>query len=272
MSAGLIYTLNDPLSVTQLEWESINQTGHAQRTMSPAARGENQMPVRTINRLPIYLTTDDFSVGIRTLKMSQRVGQPLDMSLIKQATRRVNESIEDAAINGATTIDGQPLVVGGYAAPGLLNAPNAATQALTLAAWSTVPVGTTVFAQTQLMIAKLQANKKYGPYRMYVGTAIGNALDTDFTTTKGDNTIKDRLLKIDALQAIRVADMMPAGKVAIVQMTSDVIDMVVGQAPTVIPWTSQDSFTLFWLVMAITVPRVRSDYDGQSGVCVGTLA
>jgi len=272
MSAGLTYPLTDPLSVTQLEWESINQVGHAQRTMSPSARGENQMPIRTINRLPIYLTTDDFSIGIRTLKMSQRVGQPLDMSLIKQATRRVNESIEDAAINGATTIDGQALVVGGYAAPGLLNAPNAAAQALTLAAWSTAPVGSTVFAQTQLMIGKLQTNKKYGPYRMYVGTAIGNALDTDFASTKGENSIKDRLLKIEAMQAIRVADMMPAGKVALVQMTSDVIDMVNGQSPTVIPWTSQDGFTLFWLVMAIMVPRVRSDYDSASGICIGTLA
>ena len=272
MSAGLTYTLTDPLSVTQLEWESINQVGHAQRTMSPAARGENQMPIRTINRLPIYLTTDDFSIGIRTLKMSQRVGQPLDMTLIKQATRRVNESIEDAAINGATTIDGQALVVGGYAAPGLLNAPNAETQALTAAAWTTVPVGSTVFAQTQLMIEKLQANKKYGPYRMYVGTAIGNALDTDFSSAKGDITIKDRLLKINALQAIRTADMMPAGKVAIVQMTADVIDMVNGQAPTVVPWTSLDGFQLFWLVLAIQIPRVRSDYDSSSGICIGTTA
>lgn len=272
MAAGLTYNLTDPLSVTQLEWESVNQVGHAQRTMSPAARGENAMPNRTINRLPIYLTTDDFSLGIRTLRMSQRVGQPLDMSLIKQATRRVNESIEDAAINGASTLDGQDLVVGGYTAPGLLNAPNAETQALTLAAWSTAPVGSTVFAQTQLMIDKLQANKKYGPYRMYTGTVIGNALDTDYASTKGDNTIKDRLLKIESLQAIKTADMMPTGKVALVQMTSDVIDMVNGQAPTVIPWTSVDGFTLHWLVMAIMVPRVRSDYNGDSGICIGTLA
>jgi len=55
-----------------------------------------------------------------------------------------------------------------------------------------------------------------------------------------------------------------------VQMTSDVVEIVNGQPPTVIPWTSLDGFTLYWLIMAIQVPRVRSDYDGNSGVCIGT--
>jgi len=273
LAAGLTYPLSDPLSVTQVEWESVNKVGMAQRTMSPSARGENQMPKRTINRVPIYLTTDDFSLGIRTLKMSQRVGQPLDTSLIKGATRNVNEAIEDAAINGATTLDGEPLVVGGYDAPGLLNAPNAEAQALTLAAWTTAPVGATIVLETLTMIAKLQANKKYGPYNMYVSTVIGNALDQDYSALNpGAQTIRERLIKLDALKSIKVADMMPNLKVALVQMTSDVIEMINGQPPVVIPWTSLDGFTLFWLVMAIMVPRVRSDYDGNSGICIGTLA
>ncbi len=57
---------------------------------------------------------------------------------------------------------------------------------------------------------------------------------------------------------------------ALVQMTDDVVQLVQGQSPTVIPWTSLDGFTLYWLVMAIAVPRVRSDYDGNSGVFIGT--
>jgi len=272
LAAGLRYDLTDPLSVTQLEWNSTNKIGAAQRTMSPSARGENKLPNVLPNRLPIYLTTDGFELDIRTLKMSQRIGNPLDTTIVEQCTRSVNEAIEDAAINGATTLDGQDLKVAGYAAPGLVNAPNAETQALTLAAWTTVPVGSTVFAETMLMIGKLQANKKFGPYRMYVGTTVGNALASDYNATNNAQglTIMQRLLQIDGLQAIRVADMMPATKVALVQMTSDVIDVVVGQPPTVIPWTSLDGFTIHNLVMAIMIPRVRSDYNGDSGICIGT--
>jgi len=279
LDAGLVYNLSDPLSVTQLEWNKAAKIGAAQRTMTPSARGENKLPLITPDRLPIYLTTDQFEIDIRTLKMSQRVGTPLDTSIVASCTRAVNEAIEDAAINGATTLDGQDLKVAGYGAPGLLNAPNANTQTLTAAAWTTVPVGATVFSETMAMIAKLQADKKYGPYRLYVSTAIGNALDADWATTNSQGlTIRQRLLQIESLQAIRVADLITptatttGAKVALVQMTSDVIDMVVGQEPTVIPWTSLDGFTIHNLVMAIMIPRVRSDYDGNSGICIGTTA
>lgn len=282
MAAGLTYNLTDPLSVAQLEWNSVNKVGAAQRTMTPSARGENKLPAVTPNRLPIYLTTDKFELDIRTLKTSQRMGTPLDTALVKQCTRAVNEAIEDATINGATTLDGQDLKVGGYSAPGILNAPGVNTQSLTAAAWTTVPVGSTVFSETMSMIAKLQGKKKFGPYRLYVGTQVSNALDNDWATTNSQGlTIRQRLLQIEGLQAIRVADLLPAGngaspsignKVALVQMTSDVIDMVVGQMPTVIPWTSLDGFTIHNLVMAIMIPRVRSDYNGDSGIVVGTTA
>src|SRR5678816_1919975 len=131
MAAGLTYNLTDPLSVAQLEWNQQSKIGAAQRTMSPSARGENKLPLIAPNRLPIYLTTDQFEIDIRTLKTSQRVGTPLDTSIVKQCTRAVNEAIEDAAINGATTLDGQNLQDAGYTAPGLLNAPGVNTQSLT---------------------------------------------------------------------------------------------------------------------------------------------
>jgi hypothetical protein len=137
-----------------------------------------------------------------------------------------------------------------------------------------------VFNEVMLMIGKLQADKKFGPYRLYVGTQIGNTMDTDYNSgTSNPITIRQRLLQIDSLQAVRVADLLPAGngatpsvgnKVVLIQMTSDVVDVVVGQMPTVIPWTSLDGFMIHNLVMGIVVPRVRSDADGNSGICVGT--
>lgn len=272
MAAGLTYTLNDPLSVPYLEWYSSDKVGAAKRTMSPDARGERKMPSLSPNRLPIYLTTDDFSIDIRTLKMSQRAGLPLDTTLVRHCTRSVNEAIEDAAINGATTLDGQDLQVGGYKAPGILTAPGAEAETLTTAAWSTVPVGATVFTELMKMIVKLQANGKYGPYRLYVPTTVGNGLSADYNSGSANpTTIQNRLLQIEGLEAIRVADKLPSNKVALIQMTSDVIDVVVGQSPTVIPWTSLNGFHIYNLVMAIIVPRVRSDINGDSGIAIGTL-
>ncbi len=272
LDAGLTYTLTDPLSVPQLEWYSSDKVGAAKRTMSPQSRGERKMPTLTPNRLPIYLTTDDFSIDIRTLKASQRAGMPIDTTLVKQCVRSVNEAIEDAAINGATTLDGQDLTVAGYKAYGLLNAPNAETEALATADWDSTPVSANIFADVMNMISALQANSKFGPYRLYVPTAVGNVFAADWTSSAGTTTIQQRLLMIDGLEAIRVADKLPSTKVVLVQMTSDVIDVVVGQQPTVIPWTSLDGFMIYNLVMAIVIPRVRSDYNGDSGICIGTIA
>lgn len=281
LAEGLVYSLPDPLSVTQLEWDTGSKAGTAIRSMSPSARGENQLVDRTHNRLPIYCTTDDFSVGIRTLKMSERVGQPLDTSMIKQATRRVNESIEDASINGATTMDGIALQISGYTAPGLLNAPNANTAALSVDWTGTNTVGTTGPAMVNDVlgaIGTLQGDKKFGPYNIYVGTKAGAMMEGDFKVYSSDS-IRQRIEAITVggrNLRVRIADRMPNAatgvQMAICQMTSDVVEIVNGQPPTVIPWTSLDGFTLYWLVLAIMVPRIRSDYDGNSGVCIGSKA
>lgn len=269
LAEGLTYPLSDPLSVMEIQWESISRTGGAQRTMNPSARGENQLPARSINRIPIYLTTDDFSIGIRTLKMTQRIGAPLDVSLVEQATRRVNEALEDALINGAG------LQVEGYTTPGLLDAPDINTDTFgTNGTWTTAAkTGENILDDVFSMVDMLVADKKYGPYNLYVPTAFTNKLNSDFKAN-GSLTILQRLQGLTfggRPLKITPADMMPANTGLMIQMTSDVVDIITGQSPTVVPWTSADGFTLFWMVMAIMVPRVRSDYEGNSGICKITV-
>lgn len=305
LSAGLVYPVPDPLSVTEVQWEKISKTGGAQRTMLPRARGENQMPDRQIVRLPVYLTTDDFSLNIRTLKMSERIGTPLDTTLVEDATRRVNESIEDALINGAgdVQVTAGPPHTGSSTVPGLLNAPSVnkfkfgsdLTSGLTTIArieppdtikaatngagtsWAASSInGGSIVADVINGINVLQTNRKFGPYYLYVGTNIGQKFQEDYvvtgqTVTPG-MTIQRRLEAVDAGNGkklvVRVADRIPADTAILVQMTNEVVDILDGQAPTVIPWTSNDGFVMFWLVMAIMIPRVRDDYDQNSGVLV----
>lgn len=275
LAEGLVYNLPNPLSVPFLEHNAQSKVGAAKRTMSPSSRGDNKMPILTPGRVPIFITSDDFNLDIRTLLESQRVGMPLDTAIMEQCVRSVNEAIEDQGINGATTLDGQDLVVAGYGAPGLLNATNANTDSQTLADWTPATVdGAKILADVQSAVAKLQADKKYGPYNLYVSTTAGLALDSDFKANS-DLTIRMRLEQLEyggRKLRVRVADFMPSTKFALVQMTSDVVDVVDGQRPTVVPWTSLDGFTIYNMIMAMMVVRFRSDYDGNSGVCVTTLS
>lgn len=268
LSEGLRFPLDDPLSVLEVKWDSISETGGAQRTMNPEARGENQLPDRVGRTVPVYLTTDDFFMGIRTLRASQRIGMPLDTSMIEQATRRVNEAIEDAAINGVS------FTVGGNSAPGILTAPNVNTYAYAGAeAWNAAgKTGDEILADVLAMIDLANTAKRYGPFNLYVPTAYDNTMNRSFNSAASDQSIRQRLEQVVAggrNLRIRGTDLMPANRTALVQMTSDVIDVIDGQAPVVIPWTSPSGFTLHWLIMAIMVPRVKTDYAAKSGIVIG---
>jgi hypothetical protein len=276
MSAGLTYDLPNAMSVTELQWDNIPETGGAQRTMHPSARGEFQLPDRASARIPIYLTTDDFSMGIRTLLMSQRIGAPLDTTLAESATRRVNEAIEDSVINGATTTGGAPLQVNGGLVPGIINAPGITKTGFAGGEpWNVAGhTGDEVLADVLAMVAAQQANRFWGPYNLYIPTTYGLKLAEDFKTNVS-GSIFARLQEPEMQFggrpiAIRIADMMPTDKIAMVQMTSDVLDLVIGQEPTVVPWTSLDGFTLFWMVLAIVVPRIKVNSNGKTGIVVGS--
>lgn len=267
MAEGLVYTLPDPLSVMELVWEKESKIGAAKRTMLPGARGERQMPARSTVRIPVYATTEEFSLNIRTIRAAERAGAPLDTSMVSQATRRVNEAIEDAMINGAG------LNVAGNSAPGLLNAPNANTYAYTgNEAWDVAGhTGEEILTDVLGMIDELQADHKYGPYNLYIPTTYGNKLNEDFKANS-DKTIRQRLEELDAggrPLRIRVADQLPANRTVLMQMTNDVADMVVGQQPVPVSWTDGPGWERMFVILAFMIPRVKDDYEGQSGICLG---
>lgn len=265
---GLTFPMPGWLGIMELYWEKAAKIGDALRTMTPGSRAERQMPDRDPARIPIYATLDDFSFHVRVLLASQNSGAPLDVSMVQQATRRVNESVEDAFIFGAD------LTVNGISAPGLLNAPNAGSQNfIDNESWTDVNhSGEDILADVLNMITVAQSNKKYGPYDLFVPTEYGIKLSEDFKANS-DKTIRQRLMEIDEIDAITVADLLPGDattpNVVLVQMTSDVIDAVMGQEPTTINWTDGSGWMQFFVVMACMIPRVKDDYDGQSGIVIG---
>lgn len=271
LSEGLTYSLPNWLAVPYLYWEGEDDHGRARRVMNPSSRGERHIGERTPYHLPISCTIDDTSLGIRELLASQRVGTPLDTNFIAAATRNNNEEIEDTLINGWTAN------VGGFQTYGLLTAPNAGTQAfVSNEAWTASGhSGEDILADVMAMISVMQANRKYGPYNLYIPTAYGRKLVEDYkSATSG--TIMERLTSIDLGTRplrIRVADMLPADTVVLVQMTSDVLQMVVGQEPTPVSWDQDGSGWLTtFAVLSCMVPRIMTNAASQSGIVIGTPA
>jgi hypothetical protein len=81
-----------------------------------------------------------------------------------------------------------------------------------------------------------------------------------------------RVLKMAGIDAIYPSDWMTAGTLVMAQMTPNVLDFCVYQLNQVVEWTSPDGMAQNFKVMSIGAPRIKSDYNGNSGVCYYTGA
>ena len=276
LESGLRFNLDDPFGVLELSWDRMSKVGNVRRGMTFGTGHIGEDSVADLNRrtLPIYLEWDDFSYNSRILRAAARNNTPLETAQVGQITRRINESVEDAMISGIG------LVVDGNGVPGMLNAPGVnlfayASNESWLAAGHTGPV---ILADVLGMIDLAQAADRPGPYTLAVNRTYGNKLNEDYLASGGNNnnqTIFARLEEVvtgsgDKLRVI-IADRLPLDRTILYQRTSDVVDMVMGQEPTAISWTTQSGGQQRFIVFAFMIPRVRDDYEGKSGIVAGDL-
>lgn len=271
LAEGLTRPLPNWMSVMEIGVDKVNDTGQAIRTMDLDVRGEREVQDRSRSIIPVFATHDDFSFGAREMAAAERVGQPLDTSHVEQATRNVNVAIEDQAINGI------PFSVAGNSAPGILSNPANTYTYVAGKPWTDpTKTGAEMLADLQNMIAMAKLHGYYGPFNLYVPSAYASALNNNYVsgTTTFQETILIRLQQVQAggrgIQ-IREVDLMPANRIALIQMTNNVIDVIVGQTPTEVSWTSGNGWRRYFVVLACMITRVKVDYNGGSGIVVGNI-
>lgn len=276
INAGLTFPMPNWLSVLELDWEQESEAGRAHRTMSPGSLNETSTVDRNRKTIPIYATISPYNFNIRFLMASERAGTPIDTTMAEQCTRRVNVAIEDAAWEGL------PAAITGNAVEGILNATNRNTWNFTSSrAWDDAShTGENILTDVLAGIAQLEADNMFGPYNLYVPASYDRKLNQDFKSNS-DKTIRQRLEELQQINAIRAADRLKdqsslqggsdrSDTVVLIQMTSDVVDVVVGQQPTPISWTDGPGWELSNVILSCIVPRVKDTYDNQSGIAIGT--
>lgn len=258
MTAGLTFNLENPLGTMAVQWETQSDIEPAQRSMDALTHARRDRPEWTTNNVPVYITHKEFEFGIRALEASRKLGQPLDTTTAELAGRKVAESLESALFQGPG------VTANAMTAYGYTDHPNRNTKTIT--DWGLAgTTGTTILTEVLEMVGQLKDDRMYGPYILYISNDFEQKMEEDFKT-ESDKSIRQRLLEISGLQDIRVSDWMPANSAVLVQLTRDVVDLIDGFQPRVIEWESRGGMNLHFMVMSIMVPRVRSDYDGRSGL------
>lgn len=285
LSAANTYGGFDGMSKMTLEYEAMSEAGEAVVDMSGMTPGRNDYPLFKLRSIPLPIIHCDFWFDARKLAVSRNGGTPLNMTMPELAGRRIGEMIEQITIGTVTGVAYGGNTTGRYAHDtggglgasqiyGYTNFPHRITKTDL-----TVPTGSNPEAVAQDVIEMRElayAAGFYGPFILYHSTSYDQWLDSDYFRTGGTaihSTLRDRVKAIDGIQDVRRLDYLTSGyQMILVQMTSDVAEAVNGMDITTLQWESSGGMRLNFKVMAIQVPRLKSDYNNATGIVHGTTA
>lgn len=259
-AGGLVYSIANGMSKTIFETQSMSDISEATISMDPVAKGENDRPEFDITSLPLPVIHKDFSFSARQIATSRNNGSGLDTTSVSLAARRVAEMAEQLVIGTLSH------TYGGGTVYGLTNFPSRITTVSLTDPTDSGWTPKTLVAEVLAMRQASENHKHYGPWALYVSPGWDQYLDEDYSDAKGDNTVRQRLSAIDRIQGVRTADYLTGMQMVLVQLTGDVIRLVQGMDITTVQWESEGGMKVNFKVMAIIVPQVRADFNGNTGI------
>lgn len=255
-SRGLEYK-TPGLSKTVLEYEDASDMEGAQLSMDGATRGNNDRVEYNLRYLPLPICHKDFEINARALAASRNGGSAIDTTNAELAGQKVAELAESVLFTGYSTF-----TFGGGSLYGYLDHPSRITGSLTVHWDHSGVTGATILADVLNMKQASINYRHYGPWVLYIPTAYEKVLDNDYATGY-PKSIRQRLLEIDGIEDIKVADKQTADTVLLVEMMATTVREVVGLDITTVEWEVEGGMILKYKVMAIMVPQIRAE-AGQS--------
>ncbi len=266
-AAGLTYTIPNGMGKTVLESQMMGDITPATISMDPARSSEQDRPEFGIVNLPLPVIHKDFYFNARQVATSRNTGAPIDTTMAQLAARRVSEEAERLVLGIAPTF-----AYGGGTVYGFTNFPQRIAVELTSpenSDWTPATLLRELLGMKQRSVDAFH----FGPWVAYFSPAWSLYLDDDYSEAKGDNTVRQRLEAIEGITSVRSADFLTGFQIVLVQMTSDVVRLVLGMDITTLQWETLGGMKLNFKVMAIMVPQLRSaEAEGENaGIIHGAV-
>lgn len=261
VSGGLTRPIENAMGKTMIRFHRVSDIQAATRSMDGVTRGLADRPDYISSLIPNHITHADFFFSLRELQASRNEGESLDTTQLRDAGRRVAESLEDALFNGAgVVVDGNQAA--GYTTHGDRNTASFGTNG----SWDqAAKTGENILDDVLTLIAAAETDRYYGPFAIYAPADAASNLRSDFKANSDKPTMQ-RLMEIDSIRTVQIVDQLASANVVLVQLTSDVVEMADGEGIQPVQWDSHGGFQTNFKVMAIQVPIVKSTHSGRSGV------
>lgn len=265
MGMGLRYNIPNGMARTVLQHQDMSDISEAVISMDGMRRSDSDRPELELRNLPLPIISKDFHFHARELMASRQGGAPLDTTTAELAGRRVAEEVEKLLLGVSSSY-----TYGGGSVYGYTNFPSRLTKTVTAPASWTSPAD--LVEEVLEMIEQARAKNHFGPFVLYFSPSWDAYLDADYSASKGDNTLRERLMKIRQIEKVETLDYLPTNTTLLVERNSDVVRGIVGMDITTLQWQTHGGMMYHFKVMCICVPQLRTDYNSQTGIVHGSHA
>jgi uncharacterized linocin/CFP29 family protein len=266
-SMGLVFNVPNGMGTTILETETMSDINDADVDMDGLTDAANDRPVYELTALPLPIIHKNFSYSSRQIATSRQKGSPIDTTSARIAARKVAEEAEKLLVGVSTVAD--QFAYGGGTIYGYTDFPSRLTRTITAptaSGWT----GTTFLNDVVAMRQQAQDAFHYGPYVLYVSNAWDQYLDNDFKA-ESDITIRERIMKLTDISDVKTLDYLPNFDIVLVQMSQEVVREVIGMEMMTLQWPTNGGLLQNYKVMAILVPQLRADQNGNTGIVHGSV-
>jgi len=256
IGAGLTEDLGD-IGTMISTYEQLSDMSPANIDMGAETEGDRDRLTYTPVNIPVPITHKPFQINFRHLIASRRIGQPLDVTSVRTATRKVTEGLEGLLFNGS----GSP-VVGGGQIYGYTTHPSRSTGTAT----GSFSVVTNPYDTIAEMIGKAEVAGYYGLYGVYVSPLQYAQMRKRYTDGSNANPLSTILELLPQISFVRPGDYLANGNLVLVALEAEVVDVGIAQDFTTVQWSITGGMVEEFKVMAAIVPRVKATKEGQSGI------
>lgn len=252
---GLVHQLGG-LGTIISQYNQISDMSDAELDMSGVTPGQRDQPEYLPISIPVPIIHKDFSINIRHLEASRKLGDALDTTETRIATRKVTEKQESLLFKGATfKVNGASIY--GYTTHPNRNTGSAAGDFGTIS---------NIYKTVNSMIAAAEADGYYGPFGLYVATTQFAEMREPYTDGSGQSAMQRCLEMLPQLKFIKPSTVLADGNLVLVTLVRDVVDLAVAQDIVPVEWMSKGGLVQDFIVMTCMVPRVKSDAEGHCGI------
>lgn len=259
--AGNVIRIPGAMGKTIYEYQRMSDIGPATTSMDGIRESDADAPAFDLTGIPLPIIHKDFQFTARQISVMRQGGAPIDLANVRLATRKCMEEVEKY------TVGTQTFKYGTYNLYGYTNFPQRMTQSITA---PTSANHATTIAEILSMIKKLTDKGFSGPFWVYMSTAWNQFLGEDYSTAKGTNTLRTRILEIEGIAGIRTSYWLSGNAIIVMQPSAEVAQAVVGMDFMTLQWPTNGGMLINFKVMGMMYPLLRADFNGITGIVHGS--